>query len=264
MALHLHARGEGFLSGWTAARLYGLRKMPDLPIHLTVPEGRRRDHPKWASVHRSSWYSDDDWTLTPDGMAIATPLRMMFGLAAAFNQFRFERAAEDAWHLGLVTPTSAAEYLDAHRCRGKDGVTRMETWLEHALGQARPAQSDLERVLMKALDDLGLPTPDRQFPVDLPTGERIHLDIAWPAIRFAVEPGAGWWHGGDLGQRRDQARDRSCGEIGWHVVRFDESMRADLVGSARQVARIHRRRAADLRNSVIVDSVANDSHRISE
>ncbi len=174
-------------------------------------------------------------------------MRTLFGLAAEFNQFRFERAAEDAWHLGLFTPGEFAEYLELHRCRGKDGVATIERWLERCNAVSRPAQSGLELDAIEALDRIGLPRPERQYPLLLAGGEIIHLDIAWPAIRFAVEPGASWWHGGDLGQRRDQDRDRECGEVGWLISRFDESMRNDLLGAARQIARIHARRTHDLR-----------------
>jgi hypothetical protein len=171
---------------------------------------------------------------------------MLFGLAADFGQFRFERAAEDAWHLGLVTPAAAADYLERHRCRGKDGVATMDAWLERVLGRSRPAQSDLELDLLDALGHVGLPEPVRQHPLRLPTGDTIHLDIAWPALRLAVEPGASWWHGGDLGQRRDHARDRACGELGWHVVRFDETLRANPLAAARQVLTIYVQRRRDL------------------
>jgi len=248
-AMHLRFEGAGFLSGWTAGRLHRLRKMPSETIHVTVRSGRGGNHPDWAEVHRSAWCNPDlDAQLHPSGTVIATPLRTLFGLAAAFNQFRFERAAEDAWHRGLVTPEDAAVYLDENRCRGKDGVSTMERWLERALGRARPAQSDLERALLEALELLELPEPVRQHPLLLRTGEIIHLDLAWPELLLAIEPGAAWWHGGDLGQRRDQARDRACSELGWLVVRFDESMRLNVREAALQVARIHRRRQLEFRN----------------
>lgn len=245
MTVALRLDGDGFLGGWTAGRLYGLRRMPSTPIHVTTPAHSRRDFPVWCEVHRSRWYHEDQIALHPDGLPIAEPLRMLFGLAAAFNQHRFERAAEDAWHLGLIDPLGAAEYLEQHRCRGKDGVARMERWLDKALGRDRATQSDLERGLLVALEGQGIPRPALQHPLRLPGGEVIHLDLAWPAIRLAVEPGASWWHGGDLAQRRDQERDRACSEVGWMVVRFDETMRLNLADSARQVARIYRRRLDD-------------------
>jgi len=249
MALQLRASGVGFISGWSAGRLRGLRLLPDEPIHFTSPVGPGRRNPPWAHVHRTAWYDADlDRETLDDGLVVAAPMRMLFGLAAAFNQFRFERAAEDAWHRKLITPHEAAHYLEQHRCRGKDGVAIIEQWLEKAIFQDRPAQSNLERSLLEALEEIALPTPVRQHPLILPSGEAVHLDIAWPDIRLGIEPGASWWHGGDLAQRKDQARDRACGEIGWQIVRFDESMRDDIAASARQVRRIHRRRTLDLQN----------------
>ena len=247
MAAQLAARSTGFLGAWTAGRLYRMRRMPDRPIHLTTRSDFRLTVGAETQVHRSRWYDEADVAIRVDGLRIATPLRALFGMAARFNQFRFERAAEDAWHLGLVTPAQAAIYLEQHRCRGKDGVATMERWLERAVHRERPSQSELERDLIEALRSVGLPEPDRQHPVVLLSGETVHIDIAWPIIRFGVEPGASWWHGGDLGQRLDQDRDRACGEVGWFVVRFDEAMRRDPGQSARQVRRIFDRRANDLR-----------------
>ena len=91
------------------------------------------------------------------------------------------------------------------------------------------------------------PTWKRICP-SLANGESIHFDLAWPDVRLAVEPGHSWWHGGDLRQRLDQDRDRGCSELGWLVVRFDETMLRDLDEAARQIRRIHVRRSADLRN----------------
>lgn len=248
-ALHLRVGHLGFLSGATAGHLLGLRSMPTTRVAVTVDRSFRRTMPTWSTVHPSSWLCiERDTQRGPGGMTVATPMRMIWGLAASFNQHRFERAAEDAWHLGLITPTAALEYLEVHRCRGKDGVLRLEAWLERALGQRRPAQSNLERVLLEALDRCGLPEPIRQHQLALTGGEIVSLDIAWPDIRLAVEPGDSWWHGGDEGQRRDQARDRACNEVGWQVVRFDQTLRTDPDSAALQVARIHRQRTSDVRN----------------
>lgn len=248
MATQLAADGIGFVSSWSAGRLAGLRRMPRLPVHYTGPTRLQLRFPEWVETHRSRWYDESDVVIRADGLRVATPLRALFGMAAAFNQFRFERAAEDAWHLGLLDPASAADYLERHRCRGKDGVSTMERWLERCDGLHRPAHSGLEQELLAALDRVGLPSPLRQHPLRLANGESIHFDLAWPDVRLAVEPGHSWWHGGDLRQRLDQDRDRGCSELGWLVVRFDETMLRDLDEAARQIRRIHVRRSADLRN----------------
>lgn len=249
-AAQLWSSERGFLSSWTAGRLRGLRKMPSEVIHLTVPTSFRRASPEWLHVDRSSWFGgDSDREPIAGGLLVATPLRMLFGLAADFNQFRFDRAAEDAWHLGLITPSEATRYLEAHRCRGKDGVATLERWLDASASQRRPAQSGLEQDVIDALRRVGLPPPVRQHRLTLPNGEVIHLDIAWPVVRLAVEPGSAWFHGGDRGQRRDHDRDLGCSELGWMVVRVDDSFRDDPMAFARRVRRSHRRRHDDLHNS---------------
>lgn len=248
MAVQLRTTPFGFLSGWTAGALAGLRSMHRQVIHVTVPIHVDLAMPSWVEVHRSRWYSEADRTMRADGLVVATPMRMLWGLAAMCNQHRFDRAAEDAWHLGLITPSTAWAYLQAHRCRGKDGVSRLERWLEGSTGRDRATQSNLERVLLEAIGRRGLPAPVRQHPLDIPSGETIHLDIAWPEIRLGVEPGAAWHHGGDLAQRQDQDRDRACAELGWLIVRFDDSMRDDPDEAASQVVRIYQRRRSELRN----------------
>jgi len=246
MAVQLHLDGVGFLSGWTAGRLRGLRRMPTSTIHYTVPADIRTPLPDFVALHRSRWYDARRDREVLDPFVVAVPTRMLFGLAAAFNQHRFRLAAEDAWHLGLTTPIEMADYLERHRCRGKDGVRTIEQWLEHALAQRRPAQSGLEQALLEALTRVGLPRPQRQHPLVLPNAETIHLDVAWPEIRLAIEPGATWWHGGDARQRRDQQRDLACGELGWQVFRLDETLAADPIAAARRIRHIHHRRSIDL------------------
>jgi very-short-patch-repair endonuclease len=96
------------------------------------------------------------------------------------------------------------------------------------------------------LRHVGLPPAERQHPLLLLTGELIHLDLAWPDVRLAIEPGHSWWHGGDLRMRLDYARDRDCDEIGWRVIRYDEAAADDKERTARQVLAIYQRRKADL------------------
>jgi very-short-patch-repair endonuclease len=247
MALQLHLDERCFLGSTTAGRLYGLRSMQVAPIRATVPESTRRECPPWAELARSSWFGDDDRTRRDDALIVATPLRMLFGLAATLHPFRFARAAEDAWSLGLITPDEAVDYLQQHRCRGKNGVATLERWIESVDGRRRPAQSGLEQLLIECLAAVGLPEPERQYPIELANSETIHLDIAWPHVRLAVEPGAARWHAGAMQQQRDHARDRACSEQDWHVVRFDESIRNDPMAAARQVQRIYRTRMS--RNS---------------
>ena len=243
-AVSLHLGELGFLSGPTAGRLHGLREMPHRAICVTIPEGHRVRLPTWTSVRWSNWYDAElDRVMLARVHAVAEPHRMLYDLAARLGDHRFRRAAEDCWHLGLVTPQSAEQYLRRHRRRGKDGTARMERWLDMALDQARPAQSGLELDLIEALRSVGLPEPVRQHPLVLPSGVQIHVDIAWPDVRLCVEPGHSWWHGGDEGVRRDHERVLGALAIGWETITLDESLRRDPGQAAQMIRRAFHNRA---------------------
>jgi hypothetical protein len=242
----LAAGAEAFVSGPTAGALYGLRGMSTITVELTIKQLRRLLLPPGCRLVRASWIDEErDVRVRDDGIRVASPLRMLFGLAGQFNQHRFERAAEDVWHKGLVTPDEAHDYLEEVRRSGRSGVKRMNTWLEKTGARPRPAQSGLELDLLALIDAAGLPDPERQHPIRLTSGETIHLDIAWPPIQLAVEPGHSWWHGGDLAQRRDQARDRACGAVGWLVLRFDEHAARDRVEVIRELGAVFRARSQE-------------------
>jgi hypothetical protein len=119
---------------------------------------------------------------------------MLLGLATHLDDRRFERAAEDAWHLGLATPQQAAAYLAGMAGRGRIGFARFARWVDRAIVRARPAQSGLELEVAAAAVAAGLPEPARQHPVRLADGTLIHLDLAWPDLRLGIEPGHSWWH----------------------------------------------------------------------
>lgn len=248
MALQLHGGPTCFLSGITAGVLHGLRQMPKQPVEIMAMQPRHATMPAWGRLVYTSWVDQErDVQVRADGLRVASPLRMLFRLASTFNQHRFERAAEDCWHLGLVTPASAEEYLGEIRRSGRGGVIRFEEWLVKVSLRPRPSQSGLELDVLDAIRRAGLPEPERQHPLTLPTGEVIHVDLAWPHVRLGVEPGHSWWHGGDLRQRLDQARDRACDEIGWRIVRHDESVRHELAAFGLQLRIIFDERLRSLR-----------------
>lgn len=249
MTAFLHCGPRSFLSGSTAAAIHGMRYMYKTHTFITVLNRCQVTSPDWLSISRTTWMTSGDIVTHPSGMQLMSPLRTLHKLAGVLTPERFERAAEDAWHLDLVTPQDAAAYLAAMRRQGRTGVSRLEVWLEKTSARKRPSQSGLEMDALKAVRWAGLPEPERQYPVTLRNGEVRHLDLAWPDIRYGVEPGHSWWHGGDLGQRRTQSRLRDLEEVGWQATQFDESMSADIPGAGRQIHRIFLARQALFRQA---------------
>jgi hypothetical protein len=243
MAVLLQFGEHAYLSGTTAAALLGARSMSRSRVDVTVDATAYVGPiPDWVRVHRSAWRVEGDVVTRPDGLRLSSPLRTLLDLAAQFNDHRFARFAEDLWHLGLASPDDASDYLADVRRSGRRGVKRLEAWLEAVGGRSGTAQSGLELDAIDAIRAVGLPEPERQYPVRLMSGEVVHIDVAWPDVRLGIEPGHSWWHGGDLKQRADQDRDRACGEVGWDIKRFDESMRDDVMAAARQIKNLYNQR----------------------
>jgi hypothetical protein len=249
LAVQLQTAPVGVLSGPTAARLYRLRNMPDSPIFAASLARPRSMLPSWIDLAHCPWLDDADTQELHVVFRVLRPLPMLLSVAAQFNDHRFERAAEDAWHRKLITPTDAATYLEDVRRRGRHGVARFARWVDRAAERPRPSQSHFEIDIVDVVARVGLPEPVRQHPLVLPSGETIHLDLAWPAIRLAVEPGHSWWHGGDLRMRKDAARDRACSAVGWQVVRYDEQARRDLDEVGRELVQLHAARTRALRSN---------------
>ena len=130
------------LSGPTAARLYGVRGMPREHIWFRTAARSRARLPRWVTRAESAWlFASDDAVREHDGWRLLAPAPMLLTLAEIFNDHRFERAAEDAWHLAIVTPHEAAGFLDRHRSRGRRGFARFARWID-----ARRLDGDRVRV----------------------------------------------------------------------------------------------------------------------
>ena len=126
---------------------------------------------------RTSWIDEERDIVVHEmtACALASPLRMLFGLAGQFGQHRFERAAEDVWHRGLVTPAQAEDYLDVPAV-GTTGVRRMEPGSSRRDDRKRPSQSGLE---LDLVDVIGRRPPRAEAPAPAapPVGRAsIHLD----------------------------------------------------------------------------------------
>lgn len=228
MAVQLHTAPAGFLMGGTAGRVRGMRDMPWRRIYTSVPwRSGRSKLPAWVSRRGSSWLCEDDVEIV-NGFRLERPLPMLLSLADRLNQFSFESAAEDAWHLGLVTPQEASDFLESVRRSGRHGIRVMEKWLQKTGARRRPIASSFEIDVLGAIRRAGLPEPEKQHPLTLLSGEPIFIDLAWPDLMLGLEPGASWWHGGDLKQSKDQARSRAANAVGWQLMFFDERALADM------------------------------------
>ena len=97
-------------------------------------------------------------------------------------------------------------------------------------GDRPAAESHPEIVLGDALRAHGVPVVPQLSSLVLPNGSKIRIDLAVPAIRWAIEIDVHPDHLLLEGTTRDKRRDRQCHLIGWQVERVTEVDLLDLSG----------------------------------
>ncbi len=181
MIAALLAVGPGAtLSHATAAYVWSLT--PSMPpfIHVTftdrVPRKRHGIH-----IHQAN----DLETTTHHQLPVTTPAQTIAQLPLR----EAARARDEALVLGLIPPSA-----DDH---------------------AEPTLSELERTLLPALEQAGLPKPRVNERV---LGHRV--DFHWPDHRVIVETDGWRYHRHRRRFEDDRARDAQLHAAGWIVLRF--------------------------------------------
>lgn len=214
-AATLSARGMVLAGHRAAAAHYGLWGAKQGPLEVLV-ERRSRVRPKGVIVHQTDTLDDVDRSVHR-GIAITSVARTLVDYAAVVPAFLVEQAVESALNRGLVTETQIAERIDALSVPGRRGVRRLASVMGCRL-TGGPAGSYLE--VLAAHLDVTIPGLVRQFAVTFPDGERVHLDWAFPDVKYNAEFDGDEYHRGGRPSRADLLRDRTLGRLGWTVRRF--------------------------------------------
>jgi Protein of unknown function (DUF559) len=81
------------------------------------------------------------------------------------------------------------------------------------------SHSHLELIGVRLLRTAGLPEPRGQYELVL-AGRSLHVDLAWPEVRLAVEFDGAAYHSGRDDRQRDLRRAAAPAAAGWLVLRF--------------------------------------------
>jgi very-short-patch-repair endonuclease len=180
-----------------------------------------------------------------DGLRITTPARTLFDLGGVLDLEAHLSAVDDAYQRGLTTPTELREVFDELAGRGRRGSAALRDALAEIPPQSRPTMSGYELKLARALLAAGLPDPVRQHPVRLLDGSRVHLDLAYPDRRVAIEVDHSHWHAGLAATARDKARDVQLARVSWATLRFtDDDVDHRLAAAVGSIRDVYGRRAA--------------------
>ncbi|MEX2626468.1 MAG: DUF559 domain-containing protein, partial [Ilumatobacteraceae bacterium] len=222
--------GGTLASHQTAARLHDIGGFDEPPRpHVTVPRGYRYLDHDVAVIHTTTRRVREPVTI---GEILTTPVpRTLRDLAASRDVSRrlLHRSVRDVLRDGLATPE---EVLVEAEPRGP-GRRRLREAVElemRVTGQR--TESRLERAWADVLLEEGLTGFTTQHDVR-DAGRSVRLDIAWPALKVAIEIDGARFHADALAAAADAERTRWLEARGWTVVRVTA---ADLRADRRHLA----------------------------
>ncbi|MGA4686350.1 DUF559 domain-containing protein [Micromonospora sp. AB353] len=241
-AVSLRLPPDAVLAGRSAAWLFGVDVLTrDAPVTVVLPTAARlRPHPRLRVVR--SPLAARDRTLV-GGLPVTTPLRTAFDLGRHGSRVEALVAVDALLHRRLVRLPGLRDFAAARA--GWPGLSL----LREVLALAEPlSESPMETRMRLLLLDAGLGPLTAQHEVRAGGRFVARVDLAWPALRLAVEYD-GDHHRERAHFRRDVGRLNALRAAGWVVLRFtadDVLRRPDAtVALVRQALAERRATAAD-------------------
>ncbi len=237
------AHPSGFVTGPTAGTLLNLRRMPRTStIHLAVRHGIHLAPQMGVTFRQTTALFAAHRTVRSDGIAIATPRRLAFDLAAdlrpldhlsVLHQLLDERRVTFEELLAIGT-------LLCHPAR--DGSVRFRQALERLGDGTDPAQSHPEVVLAAALRDRGVPVERQSRVVRGASGRLAHIDLAVPALKWGIELDIHPEHRSIEGHAGDSRRVRDLHLDAWQIEPVSEQDMADVDAIADELTSLYHAR----------------------
>jgi very-short-patch-repair endonuclease len=211
MRAALLAVGEDALLGHaTAARSWILVPRLERPLHVTVQGRVPRSRPG-LRVHTVRALDPRDRRIHDD-LPLTSPARTLLDLAAAEPPGVLAGAVREARVRWNVDQSDLDAAIDRAGSR-HPGIRRLRAAIDDR--EAAPTRSQLERAMLRLVDEAGLPRP----VVNRIDGREI-VDFTWPDQRVVVEVDGWHAHGDRRAFEDDRARDAARQARGDLVVRF--------------------------------------------
>lgn len=206
----------------TAARLHPLEGFARFqPIEVVRVDGKHNSGSPLAIVHRTTNLPADDIVMV-QGIPCTGVARTILGLSALVDCVSDEKvrnAVDAAVRDGLASDSWLCWHLAHRRCRGRNGVIRMEGILQQRLGLG-PTESWLERAFIDLLQDAGLPLPTVQRRVRAQGINIARVDCCYDADLIAIEL-KGYNHHSTRQQLiADAARENELQIAGYRLLQF--------------------------------------------
>jgi predicted transcriptional regulator of viral defense system len=225
----------------SAAHVHGLPGGNGQIVELSCPRWRRARHDGLV-VHERTALPDRDITFV-DGIPVTTVERTIFDLCSLLGPRTIDFAIDSALRRDLTTFDRLAATLRRLGHRGVKGTVLLRSLLAQRDPLQAPTGSEREAMLIQVLRAHGLPEPVRQHVIRDVSGEFVaRVDLAYPALRIAIEYDSYAHHVGKQQLVRDNRRRNRIVGLEWAVlVGTAEDVR---LGQGRALARDVRRARA--------------------
>lgn len=235
------AHPTGFITGPTAGGYLGLRRMPRASqIHLCLPHPIHISEPAGVLLRQSTRVEPRDVRVLENGLRVPSWARLLFDLAADLNKMNLTSVIDQVIRAG----DSAMDELGAISVRLCHPTRRGSELFQQTLmerGNRKPVDSHPELTVLTGLLARGVPV-EPQDELQLPNGKRIRIDLAVPAVRWAVEVDVHPEHERPRGIVSDKQRDRQLHLIDWQVDRVTEEDLLDPKKILDELAALYRKR----------------------
>lgn len=180
-----------------------------------------------------------------DGIPVTSPARSIVDVARGGSFDGALCAADDALRRGLCTPEDLATEIAC--AAGRTGVARARAVVDFADHRAESVLESLSRI---AIRRAGLPKPELQVEIVLPTGRTARVDMYWEEWRLVGECDGLAKYGPDDGEatvrrrlREEKSRQNGIESRGRVVRRWDWSdvQQHRVEGIVREAMRIQER-----------------------
>jgi Protein of unknown function (DUF559) len=205
--------GDAVLSHRSAAVLWDLTAGERRDVEISVPRALR-PRPR-LEIHRACLPADEVTVCAR--IPVTTPARTLYDLASVLPSHRLERAATEAEIRRLTSPTSLDALVARYPRRAGNAAIRA-LLAAQAIGR-NVTRRELELRFLGFLDEAGLPRPQVNAMVDLPSRPR-EVDCLWVHRRLVAELDGFSTHGTRAAFEEDRARDRALQAAGYRVVRI--------------------------------------------
>jgi very-short-patch-repair endonuclease len=206
-------RGDGaLLSHQSAAWLWGLDRMLELPVHVSV---RWRGHgQRKLGLHHCPALREEDVAMTELIPVTGVP-RTLLDCASTRKQYPLELAIDRAHRLGLLDVDAVDRLID--EVRGHHGAKRLREAM-NIYRESGFARSGGEKRMLAALAEAGVSRPAVNTFV-----EGYEIDFFWEGERLAVELDSWEHHRGRRSFEEDRKREDDLTMAGIQVVRITGS-----------------------------------------